>query len=47
MSSSRIFKINEVIKDEVSQLVFKELEADTGILTITAVETSPATSTKR
>lgn len=41
MTSTRIYKINELIKNEISQIIFKEIDLANGILTVTAVETSP------
>lgn len=39
--SDRIYKINELLKQEVSQLLLRELGDHKGFVTITAVETTP------
>lgn len=41
MSSRRIYKINELIKTQLGQIIFDEVGFLDGILTIKAVETSP------
>jgi ribosome-binding factor A len=41
MASNRIQKVNELIKEEVSKILLTELGDHKGLLTITAVETTP------
>lgn len=41
MTSTRIYKINELIKSQISQIIFNQLNLEVGILTVTAVETTP------
>ncbi len=39
--SKRTYKVNELIKEEVSQILFREVNFGRGIITVTAVETTP------
>jgi ribosome-binding factor A len=39
--SDRIYKINELIKEEISQIILREMGDHEGIVTVTAVETTP------
>jgi ribosome-binding factor A len=41
MASNRIQKVNGLIKEEVSKILLTELGEHKGLLTITAVETTP------
>lgn len=38
--SKRVYKVNELIKEEISQILFKELGPEQGMFTVTAVETA-------
>lgn len=38
--SNRIHRVNSLLKDELSQILLKEIEITNGLLTITRVETS-------
>jgi ribosome-binding factor A len=38
--SNRIYKVNELIKEEIGQILLKELDQSNSIITVTAVETT-------
>lgn len=39
--NDRIYKINELVKEQVSELMLRELGDHQGFITVTAVETTP------
>jgi len=38
--SDRIYKVNELLKEEVGRILLKEISPEDGVLTVTAVETT-------